>query len=155
VSTHNSDQWTQEPLHNDGAEQHDNDTDHAIQSMTESLLALRTLHGRLRGASDPTLQGILGQQLSREKEHVVMVLEWMRQRDPVLDEHLRSYIFQPSESAPAAVAAPAPVVPAAPAPAPAPVPSVMVSLDGPQPPPAHTPSKGVPLTFNPSTRIRG
>ena len=28
-----------------------------------------------------------------EKEHVVMVLEWLRRYDAKLDEHLRTYLF--------------------------------------------------------------
>jgi hypothetical protein len=28
-----------------------------------------------------------------EKEHAAMVLEWLRRRDPKLDEHLRTYLF--------------------------------------------------------------
>lgn len=123
----------------------DGDVDAAVQSLTETMLALRTHQERLRNASDPTLQGILGVRLSHEKEHLVMVLEWMRQRDPVLDEHMRSYFFQPSPSdAPSAQ-------PVAPAPAPIPAPVTTETA----PIPAHTPAKGVPLTFNPATRIRG
>jgi hypothetical protein len=28
-----------------------------------------------------------------EKEHAAMTLEWLRRHDPVLDRHLRTYLF--------------------------------------------------------------
>ena len=31
--------------------------------------------------------------LDEEKEHASMTLEWLRRRDPKLDQHLRTYLF--------------------------------------------------------------
>jgi hypothetical protein len=44
-------------------------------------------------AGDPDLKKILAHNRDEEKEHAAMVLEWLRRRDPALDEMLRTYLF--------------------------------------------------------------
>lgn len=66
----------------------------AVDALNQALAAMLVAQRRVDSATDETLQGILLEQCSREKEHLVMLLEWMRQKDPVLDEHMRSYLFQ-------------------------------------------------------------
>ena len=55
--------------------------------------------GETAGFDRPVAQGVLligPDQLAgrdEEKEHAVMTIEWLRRRDPVLDKHLRTYLF--------------------------------------------------------------
>ena len=39
------------------------------------------------------LAEILAHNRDEEKEHAAMVLEWIRRRDPVMDEQLKKYLF--------------------------------------------------------------
>jgi hypothetical protein len=43
--------------------------------------------------TDEALRGILAHNRDEEKEHAAMGLEWWRRRDPVLDAHLRTYLW--------------------------------------------------------------
>ena len=52
---------------------------------------------RVDAARDPELKRILAHNRDEEKEHATMVLEWLRRRDPVLDEQLRAYLFTEGE----------------------------------------------------------
>jgi hypothetical protein len=36
---------------------------------------------------------VLAHNRDEEKEHAAMTLEWLRRNDPVLDRHLRTYLF--------------------------------------------------------------
>ena len=36
---------------------------------------------------------VLAHNRDEETEHAAMSLEWLRRQDPVLDEHLREYLF--------------------------------------------------------------
>ena len=42
---------------------------------------------------DPDLGAVLAHNRDEETEHAAMSLEWLRRQDPVLDEHLREYLF--------------------------------------------------------------
>jgi len=44
-------------------------------------------------ATDDELKAVLAHNRDEEKEHAAMTLEWLRRRDPVLDRHLRTYLF--------------------------------------------------------------
>jgi hypothetical protein len=44
-------------------------------------------------ATDPALAEVLAHNRDEEKEHAAMTLEWLRRNDPVLDRHLRTYLF--------------------------------------------------------------
>jgi hypothetical protein len=43
--------------------------------------------------NDSILADILAHNRDEEKEHASLTLEWLRRRDPVLDAHLRTYLF--------------------------------------------------------------
>ena len=43
---------------------------------------------------DPELRAILEHNGDEEKEHAAMALEWLRRHDPVLDRHLRKFLFR-------------------------------------------------------------
>jgi hypothetical protein len=48
---------------------------------------------RVDATDDPELAAILAHNRDEEKEHAAMTLEWLRRNDPVLDKHLRTYLF--------------------------------------------------------------
>jgi uncharacterized protein len=69
------------------------DRHRAIVSIMEELEAIDWYDQRVDAADDPELKQLLAHNRDEEKEHASMVLEWLRRRDPKLDEHLRTYLF--------------------------------------------------------------
>jgi ferritin-like protein len=65
----------------------------AMTSLCEELEAVDWYDQRVNATSDPTLAEVLAHNRDEEKEHASMTLEWLRRRDPKLDEHLRTYLF--------------------------------------------------------------
>ena len=59
----------------------------------EELEAVDWYDQRVNAATDQELAGLLAHNRDEEKEHAAMLLEWLRRRDPVLDRHLRTYLF--------------------------------------------------------------
>ena len=69
------------------------DRHRAISSLMEELEAVDWYDQRVDATTDPELAAILTHNRDEEKEHAAMVLEWLRRHDPVLDGHLRTYLF--------------------------------------------------------------
>lgn len=69
------------------------DRHRAIVSLMEELEAVDWYDQRVKATGDAGLAEILAHNRDEEKEHATMTLEWLRRRDPVLDEHLRTYLF--------------------------------------------------------------
>jgi ferritin-like protein len=69
------------------------DRHRAWTSLQEELEAADWYDQRVDAAGDTELKEILAHNRDEEKEHAAMVLEWLRRRDPKLDEHLRTYLF--------------------------------------------------------------
>ena len=69
------------------------DKHRALLSIIEELEAVDWYAQRAEAASDPDLAAVLAHNGDEEKEHMAMALEWLRRRDPVLDRHLRTYLF--------------------------------------------------------------
>jgi uncharacterized protein len=65
----------------------------AVVSIQEELEAVDWYDQRVDATSDAELAGILAHNRDEEKEHAAMTLEWLRRHDPVLDRHLRTYLF--------------------------------------------------------------
>jgi ferritin-like protein len=65
----------------------------ALVSIMEELEAVDWYHQRADATTDPALRAILEHNRDEEKEHAAMMIEWLRRRDPVLDRHLRTYLF--------------------------------------------------------------
>ena len=65
----------------------------AVQSVIEELEAADWYNQRVQATRDDDLRAILVHNRDEEKEHAAMALEWWRRRDPVLDRHLRTYLF--------------------------------------------------------------
>jgi ferritin-like protein len=65
----------------------------AIRSIMEELEAVDWYDQRVAATDDPSLAAVLAHNRDEEKEHAAMTLEWLRRHDPVLDRHLRTYLF--------------------------------------------------------------
>jgi ferritin-like protein len=84
-----------ETLHEDPAKLGPDTIDRhrAISSLMEELEAVDWYDQRVKATSNEELRAILAHNRDEEKEHAAMVLEWLRRQDPVLDEHLRTFLF--------------------------------------------------------------
>ena len=69
------------------------DRHRAVSSLMEELEAVDWYDQRIDASTDEELKQILAHNRDEEKEHAAMVLEWLRRKDPKLDEHLRTYLF--------------------------------------------------------------
>lgn len=69
------------------------DRHRAVVSIMEELEAVDWYDQRRDAAYDSELKDILAHNRDEEKEHAAMMLEWLRRRDPKLNEHLRTYLF--------------------------------------------------------------
>src|SRR4051812_37910000 len=83
-----SDTLHEENLPDDVVDRH-----RAIVSIMEELEAVDWYDQRVTATGDAELAAILGHNRDEEKEHAAMTLEWLRRRDPALDEQLRRYLF--------------------------------------------------------------
>lgn len=81
-------------LHEQGLRPETVDRHRAIASIMEELEAVDWYDQRVEAASDPELRELLAHNRDEEKEHAAMVLEWLRRRDPGLDENLRKFLFK-------------------------------------------------------------
>jgi uncharacterized protein len=70
------------------------DRHRALVSLIEELEAVDWYAQRASACSDPELRAILEHNGDEEKEHAAMALEWLRRHDPVLDRHLRKFLFR-------------------------------------------------------------
>jgi ferritin-like protein len=69
------------------------DRHRAIVSIMEELEAVDWYDQRAAATADEGLAEVLAHNRDEEKEHAAMTLEWLRRNDPVLDRHLRTYLF--------------------------------------------------------------
>src|SRR3954447_15463175 len=69
------------------------DRHRALASLGEELEAVDWYDQRAAATSDASLRAILEHNRDEEKEHAIMTLEWLRRHDPVLDRHMRTYLF--------------------------------------------------------------
>jgi hypothetical protein len=69
------------------------DRHRALASIQEELEAVDWYAQRVDATDDADLAAVLAHNRDEEKEHASMTLEWLRRHDPVLDRHLRTYLF--------------------------------------------------------------
>jgi ferritin-like protein len=69
------------------------DRHRAITSLQEELEAIDWYDQRVNATADGELAVVLAHNRDEEKEHAAMTLEWLRRRDPALDQCLRTYLF--------------------------------------------------------------
>lgn len=65
----------------------------AVASLMEEFEAVDWYNQRVDACKDAELKAILEHNRDEEKEHAAMVLEWIRRKDPVMDKHLREFLF--------------------------------------------------------------
>jgi ferritin-like protein len=84
-----------EGLHEDKASLRPETVDRhrALTSLQEELEAVDWYDQRVDATEDPELGSILAHNRDEEKEHAMMLLEWLRRHDEVLDTHMRTYLF--------------------------------------------------------------
>jgi len=70
------------------------DRHRAIVSLMEELEAVDWYDQRAKATANPELRAVLEHNRDEEKEHAAMALEWLRRADPVLDKHLRTFLFK-------------------------------------------------------------
>lgn len=69
------------------------DRHRALVSLIEELDAIDWYQQRIDATGDEELAALLAHNRDEEREHAAMALEWLRRRDPQLDEVLRTYLF--------------------------------------------------------------
>ncbi|MEO1224521.1 MAG: ferritin-like domain-containing protein [Pseudomonadota bacterium] len=69
------------------------DRHRAITSIREELEAVDLYDQRVDAAKDDELRALLAHNRDEEKEHAMMLLEWLRRKNPVMDEMMRTYLF--------------------------------------------------------------
>ncbi len=69
------------------------DMHRAIVSLMEELEAVDWYNQRVDACKDTELRQILEHNRDEEKEHAVMVLEWIRRKDPKFSEELKKRLF--------------------------------------------------------------
>jgi uncharacterized protein len=69
------------------------DRHRAFTSLQEELEAADWYDQRVDATGDADLGAIMAHNRDEEKEHAMMLLEWLRRHDPTLDAHMRTYLF--------------------------------------------------------------
>jgi ferritin-like protein len=65
----------------------------AIESLIEELEAVDWYQQRADATKEESLKAVLLHNRNEELEHAMMTLEWLRRRDPKIDETARTYLF--------------------------------------------------------------
>src|SRR5262249_33102640 len=69
------------------------DRHRALASLQEELEAIDWYDQRVDATDDPELKAILAHNRDEEREHAMMVLEWLRRKAPGFEEQMRTYLF--------------------------------------------------------------
>src|SRR3954451_8496089 len=69
------------------------DMHRAIISLMEELEAIDWYQQRADVTPDPDLKAVIEHNRDEEIEHAMMVLEWIRRRNPKFDANARTYLF--------------------------------------------------------------
>src|SRR5262249_53809668 len=70
------------------------DRHRALASLQEELEAIDWYDQRVDATGDPELAAILAHNRDEEREHAMMVLEWLRRKAPGFEEQMRTYLFK-------------------------------------------------------------
>lgn len=70
------------------------DMHRAITSLSEKLIELDRSNQRIDACTDSSLLSILVMSRDVQKQHIAMLLEWMRRHDPKFDGALRTTLFK-------------------------------------------------------------
>jgi ferritin-like protein len=69
------------------------DFSRAVKSVQEELEAVDWYNQRAQATKDEQLRRILEHNRDEEIEHAMMVLEWIRRKNPAFDAQSRTYLF--------------------------------------------------------------
>jgi len=70
------------------------DRHRALASLQEELEAIDWYDQRVDATGDPELKAILAHNRDEEREHAMMVLEWLRRNAAGFEEQMRTYLFK-------------------------------------------------------------
>ena len=70
------------------------DLHRALISLQEELEAVDWYQQRADATKDEAIRAVMIHNRNEEVEHAMMVLEWIRRRDPIFDTHMRTYPFR-------------------------------------------------------------
>ena len=84
-----------EGFHETDLSEETRDRHRAITSIKEELEAIDWYDQRIDATHDDELRSILAHNRDEEKEHAVMLLEWLGRRDPKVAAELKSRLFRP------------------------------------------------------------
>ncbi|WP_295999874.1 hypothetical protein [Rugamonas sp.] len=70
------------------------DMHRALTSLAEKVGALDALNQRHETCTDPELKLVLAHQRDSTRLHMAMLLEWVRRRDPKLDQEMKAVLFK-------------------------------------------------------------
>ncbi len=73
------------------------DMHRALTSLQEELEAVDWYQQRVDAVEDPELRGIIEHNRDEEKEHAVMILEWIRRNDPAFDRQMAMRLGKPGK----------------------------------------------------------
>lgn len=62
------------------------DLERARKSLREELEAIDFYQERIDASGDASLKKLLAHNMNEEKEHAAMLIEWLRENDPVQDK---------------------------------------------------------------------
>lgn len=82
-----------EGYHESALSEDTRDLHRAISSLMEELEAVDWYQQRVDATGDQELAAILGHNRDEEIEHAMMVLEWIRRKNPTFAEHAKTYLF--------------------------------------------------------------
>jgi uncharacterized protein len=66
----------------------------ALRSIVEELEAIDWYQQRVDATEDKELRDILAHNRDEEKEHAMMLLEWVRRNDPAFAKEMKSFLFK-------------------------------------------------------------
>lgn len=67
------------------------DLERARKSLREELEAIDYYQERIEAATDESLKKILTHNMNEEKEHVAMLIEWIRKHDPEQNQAFQTH----------------------------------------------------------------
>ncbi|MDI6784227.1 MAG: ferritin [bacterium] len=67
------------------------DLERARKSLREELEAIDYYQERIEATEDESLKKILEHNMNEEKEHVAMLIEWIRKNDPVQNQVFQNH----------------------------------------------------------------
>ncbi len=84
-------------MYEENVDEKTKDLSRARQSLIEELQAMMWYDERVSATKDKTLAEVLAHNRDDEKEHAILLLEWLRRHDAALDKELKEILFSNKE----------------------------------------------------------